>query len=237
MDTYDIFMLIVLAGAVAFGAWKGLAWQIASIGSLVASYFIALSFSGAIAPLFGDSEPWNRFLAMAVLYAVSSAAIWLLFRMVSGAIDRMKLKEFDRQMGAVAGAAKGVLLCVGITFFAVTLVGDDARGSILGSHSGRVIGEIIERADAVVPTEVHDVIGPYLHRINDTLEGDPLHHEHGHLEDGHGLPELPNIAPDWQQMIPDGTPFQQGTTPPTAPQFQPNYPPQYPPQHQPNFGP
>ena len=37
-----------------------------------------------------------------------------------GAIDRVKLNEFDRQMGALVGFAKGVLLCIAITFFAVT---------------------------------------------------------------------------------------------------------------------
>ncbi len=44
---------------------------------------------------------------MLVLYILTSLAIWLLFRMVSGIIDRVKLKEFDRQMGALFGLAKG----------------------------------------------------------------------------------------------------------------------------------
>ena len=34
MQAYDIFMLIVLALAIVWGAWKGLAWQIASIASI-----------------------------------------------------------------------------------------------------------------------------------------------------------------------------------------------------------
>ena len=57
-------------------------------------------------------------------------AIWLVFRLVSGLIDRVRLKEFDRQMGALFGAAKGVLLCVAITFFAVTL-STQARTAVL----------------------------------------------------------------------------------------------------------
>ena len=36
-------------------------------------------------------------------------------------IDRLKLKEFDRQIGAIFGLAKGVLWCAVITFFTVTL--------------------------------------------------------------------------------------------------------------------
>ena len=44
MQTYDIIMLIVLAAALAFGAWKGLAWQVASFVSMFASYFVAAQF-------------------------------------------------------------------------------------------------------------------------------------------------------------------------------------------------
>ena len=55
---------------------------------------------------------------MLVLYVVTSLAIWLLFRLVSGFIDRLRLKEFDRQLGGVFGAIKGGLWCVVITFFA-----------------------------------------------------------------------------------------------------------------------
>ena len=46
---------------------------------------------------------------MLVLYIVTSLAIWFLFRMVSGIVNRVKLREFDRQMGALFGLAKGVL--------------------------------------------------------------------------------------------------------------------------------
>ena len=70
---------------------------------------------------------------MLVLYVVTAGAIWLLFRLVSGIIDRLKLKEFDRQLGALFGLAKGVLYCVIITFFAVTL-SEPARQAVLQSR-------------------------------------------------------------------------------------------------------
>ena len=44
MQPYDIVMLIVLALAIVWGAWKGLAWQIASLASIVLSYMVALNF-------------------------------------------------------------------------------------------------------------------------------------------------------------------------------------------------
>src|SRR5262245_36460026 len=44
MQAYDVLMLIVLGLAIVWGAWKGLAWQIASIASIGVSYFVALHF-------------------------------------------------------------------------------------------------------------------------------------------------------------------------------------------------
>jgi membrane protein required for colicin V production len=169
MEIYDICMLVVLVGATVFGAWKGMAWQIASAASLVLSYFVALRFSEQLAPRFGAQAPLNRFIAMAVLYAGTSIAIWLLFRMVAGIIDRVKLKEFDRQMGAMFGAAKGILLCVAITFFAVTLSGQ-AREMVLQSRSGHYIALFLDRAEGVMPRELHQVLDPYLHKLEKGLD-------------------------------------------------------------------
>jgi membrane protein required for colicin V production len=168
MELYDICMLVVLVGATVFGAWKGMAWQAASSASLIVSYAVALKFSSQIAHLFGQ-PPLNRFLAMAALYMVTSLAIWILFRFVKGFIDRVRLREFDRQLGALFGLAKGVLWCVAITFFAVTL-STQARTAVLHSRSGYYIALLLTRADAVMPKELHDVLDPYLDKLEHQLD-------------------------------------------------------------------
>ena len=63
MQTYDFLMIAVLAAATIFGFWKGLAWQVASLASLVVSYFVALRFAGRLAPMISKHEPWNKLLA------------------------------------------------------------------------------------------------------------------------------------------------------------------------------
>ena len=168
MQPYDLFMLLVLVGATAFGAYKGLAWQIASLGSIVLSYLVALTFSDRLAPVLSEQEPWNKFLAMAILYMLTTLAVWVAFRAVKNAIDRVQLKEFDRQIGGLVGAAKGVLFCVAITFFAVTL-SQDARELVLASKSGDYIARFIHKADAIMPQEVHEVLDPYLNRLSNEL--------------------------------------------------------------------
>jgi len=169
MQTYDVLMLLVLVCATMFGFWKGMAWQLASLASLVVSYVMALKFSARLAPTFGDTAPWNRFVAMLAIYIVTSFIIWTAFRLVSGVIDKVKLEAFDKQLGAMFGLAKGVLLCVAVTFFAVTLLPPTQGEMIVGSQSGQYIVAFLNKADAVVPPELHDVIGPYLHKVQERL--------------------------------------------------------------------
>ncbi len=158
METYDIIMLLVLAVATVFGARKGLAWQVASISSIVASYFIAYRFREPVAAAIKADPPWNTFLAMLILYLSASAAIWLAFRFVSELIDRVRLKEFDHHAGAVLGFCRGILWCVIITLFAVTLLGESQRQKIVQSKSGHYIAVLLDRSEAVMPAELQGVL-------------------------------------------------------------------------------
>jgi len=171
VDIYDAVMLAVLIAATVFGAWKGMAWQITSLAAIVLSGIVAIRFSGSLAPLISDREPWNRFIAMFVLYLLTSFIIWVVFRFVAGIIDRVKLKEFDRQMGALFGLAKGILFCVVITFFAVTL-SENLRQTVLGSFSGRAIAVLIKNATPILPEEVTDVLGKYIEELDRRLDPD-----------------------------------------------------------------
>lgn len=166
MQNYDLVMLAVLGFATIFGFWKGLAWQVASLASLVVSYFAALKFADRLAPMVSEHAPFNKFAAMLIIYAGSSLAIWMIFRVVAGVIDGIKLKEFDRQMGALVGFAKGVLICIAITCVAVTLLGPEQRDKIIASRSGHYIVQVLDKADAVAPPEIQQVISPYIERIN-----------------------------------------------------------------------
>jgi len=169
MEIYDLIMLSVVAIGTLFGAWKGLAWQLASLGSIFASYFIAYRFRGPLAEVINASSPWNTFLAMLILFLGSSLAIWLVFRFVSDIIDRVKLKEFDRHAGAALGFCRGILWCVIITLFAVTLLGETQRRAIIESRSGYYIALLLDRSHAIMPEEIHDVIGRYIHSLDERL--------------------------------------------------------------------
>jgi membrane protein required for colicin V production len=205
MQAYDVLMLIVLALAIVWGAWKGLAWQVASIASIVLSYVIALRFRQPLAGVITAAPPWNMFLAMLILFLVTGLVVWLGFNLVSEFIERVKLKEFDRQLGALFGAAKGVLLCVLVTLFSIALLGDSQRQAICNSRSGYYIAVFLDRANPLIPRELHEVLAPYLDRLDRTIP-----HEH-----------VSATTPDGR-LIPDQSPgLKWRLAQPTAPQAAP----------------
>jgi membrane protein required for colicin V production len=230
MQTYDLLMLLVLVCATMFGFWKGMAWQLASLASLVVSYLAALKFSERLAPTFGDTAPWNRFVAMLAIYIVTSFVIWTLFRLISGAIDKVRLEAFDKQLGALFGCFKGILLCVAVTFFAVTLLPEQQGEMIVSSQSGKYIAQFLSKADAVMPPEIHQVVDPYLHRVQQRLNpnfqanfpngngGAAAPQSTGWNIPGFGgesLPQMPKI--EWPQAQPASQPAAQQPAWPTQP--------------------
>ncbi|MEM9828471.1 MAG: CvpA family protein [Planctomycetota bacterium] len=167
MQIYDIVMLAVLVAATVFGGIKGFAWQLASITSIVGSYFVAYRFRDTLAARIDADPPWDRFLAMLILFVACSLTVWVIFRMFTGAIDRLKLHEFDHHVGAVFGLLKGGLYCILATLFAVTLCGESVRESVLASRSGTTITQWLSKSESVVPPEVLAFVQPYLDRVPD----------------------------------------------------------------------
>jgi len=173
MQVYDIIMLVVLAAATMWGLWKGLIWQLASLASMFLSYFVAYTFRDQLAAYIDVAAPWNVFLAMLLLFVGTSALVWTTCHFFRTIISRMKLKEFDHQIGGLLGAATGVVLCVVITLFAVTLLGQSEREKIINSRSGHYIALLLERAHTILPKEVRDVLHPHLHEVLDGTADEP----------------------------------------------------------------
>ena len=145
MMVYDIIMLVVLGAATAWGIYKGLAWQIASFASIIVSYVVAFQFRGVLAAQINAEPPWNLYLAMLILYLGTSLIVWVAFRLVKETIEKVKLKEFDQHVGGVLGFAKGVVLCIIITLFAVTLMGEREQQAIVNYHSGYYMAVLLEK--------------------------------------------------------------------------------------------
>ncbi|MEO9590301.1 CvpA family protein [Rhodopirellula bahusiensis] len=192
MQTYDILMTIILVGATLLGAIRGFAWQLASIASIVVSYAVAYHYREPFSQNIHAAPPWNQFLAMFILFVGTSFVIWVALRMVSGMIDRMRLKEFDRQIGALFGLAKGALLCTIITLFAVTLFGERTQRAIVASESGRLIARVLAESNSIMPPELNTVVRPYLDQFGDQPDSDESWLSRSQTP--------PNVDPNWNNQ-------------------------------------
>lgn len=214
MQGYDLIMLIVLGMATIFGAIKGFAWQVASLASIIVSYFVAYRFRYDVAEMIQAKPPWNQFLAMLILYVGTSFVIWVGFRLLSGTIDRVRLKEFDRHLGAAFGLAKGFVYCLLITMFATSLLGPKQQAAICQSRSGYYIAKTLSHGIGILPKEIHDVVGPYLARLDEKLKSggafDGQVNQSSELTEGiwpgAGIPALENIPQSLQNGIRDALP-------------------------------
>jgi len=172
VEGYDLVMIGILAVAGLLGYFRGIVWQVASILGIVASGFVALRFGAQVAPWFGQTAPWNQLSGMLALYAATSAGVWIVFRLVSKAISAVHLSAFDHQLGLLLGLAKGALLCIVITFFAVTLA-PGYRDQIVASRSGRLVAEVIVRADEFLPPEVAATVDPFVKQFEEQFRDGP----------------------------------------------------------------
>jgi len=172
LEGYDLVMLGILATAALLGYFKGMVWQLAWIAGIAVSGYASFRFGGVMAPFFGSQAPWNRFAAMLAIYAGSSIAVWLVFRVISKAINAVHLSAFDHQLGLLLGLAKGALLCVVVTFFSVMLA-PAYRHQIVSSRSGRIVAELIVRADTYLPKEIHETVDPFVKQFESQFQQTP----------------------------------------------------------------
>lgn len=169
MQGYDIIMLGLMAIAIFRGYTKGLAWQISSIASIVVSYYVAYRFKDPVAAVIDMPDPWRGLVAMMALFVGCSLVIWLLFHSLRGAIEKAKLKDFDQQLGAIFGGIKGAVWCTVVTLVAVSFLSPATSQQIVNSRSGGYIARVLASSKRVIPTEIQQVVQPYIQHAEDKL--------------------------------------------------------------------
>lgn len=171
MQTYDVVMIAVLGGTTLFGSMRGIARQIASLVSIPLCAACAYRFHENAMSLVPDKVPeaFRPYAAMLIVYAGVSFVFWLGFRVVTRTINQSQMSGFDRQMGALLGAAKGGLLCLVITFFSVGL-SESSRGAVLNSTSGKYIASVLREAKPIVHDKWDQQFGAYIDQLENNLD-------------------------------------------------------------------
>ncbi len=171
MSAFDLVIIVILIALTLRGVWKGMVSQIVSVGSLVVCWIVASRFAFLIAPSIPAEAPWNKVGAMIVLFAVTMIAI----RFVHGFMEK-KLKDWHLSglntfFGGGLGLAKGLILCMVLTFFGVTIsVG--TREMVFQSKSGRHLADLIAKTGTFIPKDSCDLLRAQIDLFNAKMEGE-----------------------------------------------------------------
>ncbi len=175
MGIYDTIMLIVLAAATFLGWRKGMVGQVAAIVSVVASFMVATTFYQQVAASINAPDPWDRIAGFVLVYLGTSLVVWVLFRQIRNSVKQMQLGDFDRQLGALLGAGKGVVVVAVITLVAVNLLSAEPKAAIAASRTGLVVSRIVHTIGPMTPPRIQDFLATYVQQLDAVLgqPGDP----------------------------------------------------------------
>ncbi len=216
MTPYDGVMAVIVLFTVIHGYFRGAAWQTAPIISLVLGYMIAMPMSVTMAHYFGP-PPLNRLFALVTIYLLVAITVYLMVRSFREGVDKAKLTEVDRQLGAVLGGVKGVLLTL-VATCALLIYIPPMREIILKSESSSIAAKIISQIYPILPKAMHTLLDPYLKKLEGQLPID----ETG----GDGFQSSGPVAPRSNPQPPSSSDDSQFHLDPTAaiPDIIPNAP-------------
>lgn len=162
---YDLIALCILGFTTLRGAAKGVAWQLAGLAAVILCFVFATPLSLAVSPSIKLEPPLNRWVAMLVIYLIFSFFTFTLARSVRSWLEKERFADFDRHLGALLGMVKGAAIVVVMTFFIVAMA-HSTHDYILHTRSGFAAAYIMDRLDPVMPEELHALLGPYIHELD-----------------------------------------------------------------------
>lgn len=114
----DIVILTVIALSMLLGMWRGLVFEVLSLASWIAAFFLAQWFAptaAAMLPIAQAGESLRYAAGFAVVFIgvvfLGGLVAWLVKKM----IQSVGLRPIDRILGAIFGLARGVLLMLALS--------------------------------------------------------------------------------------------------------------------------
>lgn len=174
MNSTQIFDFIVL-GTLLFCAWKGASRGLISQAAWIAALILCFKFSGVMAPsiepMLAVDEPLRHWIAMAIVYLGLCLGSFVAASILTSWLERMKLRDFDRHLGALLGLLKGVIICMTVMFFALTL-SESTRSTVAPSRSAYLAARLLYHLDPLiplVPAEASETIHTVINAFNKNI--------------------------------------------------------------------
>ena len=175
IPAFDIFVIIFLLITTVLGGIRGIYAQITSIISMILSWLLASRYSSAAESFIPLSDELRGTVAVFVVFFLLMLAMRIVARIIGRAISGTVFKEVNRQLGALFGLAKGFIVCLIVTFFAV-ITSAQTRNLVIQSQSGRFMVRVISAVGEFIPeNEHHAKIREALDEFTKAAGGDPNH--------------------------------------------------------------
>ncbi|MCA9035870.1 MAG: CvpA family protein [Planctomycetaceae bacterium] len=195
MDSSQLFDIAVLATLI-FCAWKGATKGLVAQASWVVALVLCFKFAGelapAVEPAIAVDQPLRKWIAMAIVYLGLCLVSFVAAGMLTTWLEKMKLKDFDRHLGALLGGLKGLIICMTVMFFGLTL-SQSLRPIISNTKSAYVAAQLLHHIDPLiplVPEGAADTVKDIVNRFNREL-GNPQ------LPDEPRTPDAPPFGEEW----------------------------------------
>jgi len=115
MSALDWVFILILLGAVLIGAMRGLVFEVLSLISWVLAFFAARLWGAQVGmwlPMQEMDEGVRIAAGVVIVFVVAIFALGLVIRIIGKLVQIVGLRPFDRTLGALFGALRGVLLLV-----------------------------------------------------------------------------------------------------------------------------
>lgn len=124
MTLFDLILLLILGGFVAYGLWFGLINTLGVLVGTIAGAFLAARWYDDVASwlgfLFGGRENLAKVICFLILFIIINRLVGLVFWLVDKIFSFLKIIPFlstiNRLLGAVFGFLEGVLV-LGLTLY------------------------------------------------------------------------------------------------------------------------
>ena len=140
---------IVLYCAVK-GASRGLLSQLSWVIALLLCFKFAGQLAPAIEPMIGVDPPLKQWLAMLAVYVGLCGISFVVAGMLSNWMAKAKIIDFDKHLGGILGFVKGVVICMTIMFFAITM-SPSMRQIVSQTYSGYAAAVILHNSQYLIP--------------------------------------------------------------------------------------
>ena len=146
----DLVALAILLYCAVKGASRGLLSQL----SWVIALLLCFKFSGTLAPriepMIGVAPPLKQWLAMLAVYVGLCGVSFVVAGMLSSWMAKAKIIDFDKHLGGILGFVKGVIICMTIMFFAITM-SVPMRNIVSQTYSGYAAAIILHNSRHLIP--------------------------------------------------------------------------------------